>query len=78
MYREYARGYYVPRSVEAAAKLTAQPAIPKSNFTLTPVEGVMIRDDNISGLIINESPAARAGLHADPMILACRFPVDRT
>ncbi|KUG19352.1 thiazole biosynthetic enzyme thi4 / ribose 1,5-bisphosphate [hydrocarbon metagenome] len=79
-YREYAPGYYVARSVEAVAKLTAAACDAGVEFfNLTTVEDVMIKDNGrVSGLVINWSPVATAGLHVDPLTISCTYTVDAT
>ncbi len=79
-YREYGDGYYVARSVEAVAKIAAAACDAGVEFfNLTTVEDVMIRGDGkVSGLVINWTPVDMAGLHVDPLTIACRYTVDAT
>ena len=67
--REFEPGYYVARSVEAVSKLTSAACNAGVEFfNLIAVEGVMIHGD---GLVINRSPVDMAGLHVDPLTVAC-------
>jgi sulfide-dependent adenosine diphosphate thiazole synthase len=79
-YREYETGYYVARSVEAVAKLTAAACDAGVEFlNLTTVEDVMVRGDGrVGGLVINWTPVDMAGLHVDPLTIACTYTVDAT
>jgi len=79
-YREFEEGYYVAKSVEAVAKLTAAACDAGVEFfNLTTVEDVMIRGDGmIGGLVINWTPVEMAGLHVDPLTVACTCTVDAT
>jgi len=79
-YREYGDGYYVARSVEAVAKIAAAACDAGVEFfNLTTVEDVMIRGDGrVGGLVINWTPVDMAGLHVDPLTVACTCTVDAT
>ncbi len=76
----YKEGYYVASSVEAVAKLTAAACDAGVEFfTLISVEDVMVREDGrLAGLVINWSPVSMAGLHVDPLTVACRYAIDST
>ncbi|MDN7025060.1 thiazole biosynthesis protein [Methanoculleus sp. FWC-SCC1] len=79
-HREYAPGYFVASSVEAVAKLTAAACDAGVEFfNLTTVEDVMIKSDaRVSGLVVNWTPVEMAGLHVDPLTLACACTIDAT
>ncbi len=79
-YREYAPGYFVAPSVEAVAKLTTAACDAGVEFfNLTTVEDVMIKSDRrVSGLVVNWTPVEMAGLHVDPLTLACSYTIDAT
>lgn len=79
-YREHAPGYYVASSVEAVSKLTAAACSAGVEFfNLTTVEDVMVKGDGrVSGLVINWTPVEMAGLHVDPLTLACSYTIDAT
>jgi thiazole biosynthesis enzyme len=79
-YTTFEEGYYVAKSVEAVAKLTAAACEAGAEFfNLTTVEDVVIKDDRrVSGLVINWTPVEMAGLHVDPLTIGCRYTVDAT
>lgn len=79
-YREFEPGYYVAKSVEAVSKLTAAACDAGVEFfNLTTVEDVMIKGDGrVGGLVINWTPVDMAGLHVDPLTVACTCTVDAT
>ncbi len=79
-YTRFEEGYYVAKSVEAVAKLTAAACDAGAEFfNLTTVEDVVIKGDRrVSGLVINWTPVEMAGLHVDPLTIACQYTVDAT
>jgi thiamine thiazole synthase len=79
-YKMYRPGYYVARSVEAVAKLTAAASDAGAEFfNLTVVEDVMVRSDGrVSGLVINWTAVEMGKLHVDPLTIGCRYAVDAT
>lgn len=79
-YKEFEEGYYVAKSVEAVAKLTAAACDAGVEFfNLTIVEDVMVRGDGrVGGLVVNWTPVDMAGLHVDPLTVACTCTVDAT
>jgi thiamine thiazole synthase len=76
----YEKEYYVSRSVEAVAKLTAGAADAGVEFfNLMSVEDVMVKEDRrLCGLVINWTPVEQTGLHVDPLTMGCRYTVDAT
>ncbi len=79
-YREFEPGYYVTKSVETVAKLTAAACDAGVEFfNLITVEDVMIHGDGrVGGLVINWTPVDISGLHVDPLTVACTCTVDAT
>ncbi|MDI6866915.1 sulfide-dependent adenosine diphosphate thiazole synthase [Methanoculleus sp.] len=79
-FHEFEEGYYVAKSVEAVAKLTAAACDAGVEFfNLVTVEDVMVRGDGrVGGLVINWTPVEMAGLHVDPLTIACTCTVDAT
>ena len=79
-YRSYSEGYYVASSVEAVSKLASAACNAGVEFlTLMTVEDVMVRGDTrLSGLVVNWTAVGMAGLHVDPLTLACRYAIDAT
>jgi len=72
-------GLYVADSVESTAAicLGALKAGAKI-FNLISVEDVVIRGENIAGLVINWSAVDLAKLHVDPMVVMSRKTIDAT
>lgn len=76
----FEEGYYVARSVEAVAKLTAAAADAGAEFfNLISVEDVVIKEEGrVSGLVVNWTPVEMTGLHVDPITIAASCTVDAT
>ncbi len=78
-YHEYEKNYYTADAIETVAALTAGAVrAGVSVFNCVSVEDVMMRPDQITGLVINWSPVEMAGLHVDPLTVRTRFVVDAT
>jgi thiazole biosynthesis enzyme len=76
---EVTPGYFASDSVEAVTAIGA--AACKAGATLMnlfSVEDVLMRDEEVDGLVINWSPVEIAGLHVDPVTVRSRFVVDAT
>lgn len=73
------KGYYTADSLESTAKLVAK-AIDKGVriINLMTVEDVMVRDDQVCGVVINRTPIKMAELLIDPLSIRARFVVDAT
>jgi thiamine thiazole synthase len=72
-------GYYLTDSLETASKLCAK-AIDAGVkiFNLISVEDLLIREEKITGLVINWYAAESAKLHVDPMTIRACFIIDAT
>ncbi len=78
-YEEYNKGYYVASSLEATAQLTSKAIKAGAKiFNLIFVEDVMIRDDKVTGVVINWTAVEMAGLHIDPITMRTKAVVDAT
>ncbi len=77
--REYAPGYYTLDSVYMAATLVhkAMKAGLKI-FNLVAMEDVVIKEERVSGLVINWGPVRSMGLHIDPLTLYAKYVIDAT
>jgi len=78
-YERYDENHYVVDAIELASGLIynavkAGVAI----FNLINVEDVMIKEDKLAGLVINWTAVEMAGLHIDPVTVACRATIDAT
>ncbi|MFP3998473.1 MAG: sulfide-dependent adenosine diphosphate thiazole synthase [Desulfobacterales bacterium] len=78
-YNQYQNDYYTADGVEAVASLTDRAV--KAGLTIfncVTVEDVMMRPEQVEGLVINWSPVEMAGLHVDPLTVRTRFVIDAT
>jgi len=72
-------GQYVANSLESVAKLTAKAIDAGAKlFNAISVEDVMIRENEITGFVINWSAVDAANLHVDPLTIASKFSIDAT
>jgi len=72
-------GYYTADSVEAASKLIASAIDAGARlFNTISVEDVVIRGDQVSGVVINSSAVEVAGLHVDPLAIRSKYVIDGT
>jgi thiazole biosynthesis enzyme len=72
-------GYYAADAVEATMTIGSAAARAGAVLmNLFSVEDVLIKGDEIDGLVINWSPVEMAGLHVDPITVRSRFIVDAT
>lgn len=78
-YRTFEKGYYTANAVEAVATITLG-AIRKGVkiFNLISVEDVVVRGEQVSGLVLNWTAVNIARLHIDPMAVNCSYVVDCT
>ncbi len=78
-YIEDKKGQYVANSLESVAKLTAKAIDSGARiFNAISVEDVMIRENGITGFVINWSAVDAANLHVDPLTIASKFSIDAT
>lgn len=78
-YERYEKGYYLADSIEATSTLCSQATKAGARiFNLMSAEDVMIRDERVTGVVINWSAVGLAKLHVDPMTARCKFLVDAT
>ena len=72
-------GYYSADSLETTAKLCSSAIETGARmFNAIFVEDVMIRDERVSGFVINWSAVEIAGLHVDPLTIKARYCIDAT
>jgi thiazole biosynthesis enzyme len=78
-HRQYERGYFVADSLETTACLTDK-AIKAGLkiFNLLSVEDVMVREECVTGVVINWSAVEMARLHIDPISFKARAVIDAT
>lgn len=77
--KKYQENYYVSDSVEATSTLCSK-ATQKGLkiFNLMSIEDVMIRGDDIQGLVLNWSSVEMGGLHVDPLTIRSKAVIDAT
>jgi len=78
-YEPYDDVHYVVDAVELASGLIY--AASKAGvliFNLCEVQDVMIRDEGVTGLVVNWTTVGMTGLHVDPVAVGCRAVVDAT
>lgn len=72
-------GYFAADSVETVTTIASAACKAGARImNLFSVEDVLIRDDNIDGLVINWSSVEIAGLHVDPVTVRSSYVVDAT
>lgn len=75
----FQEGYYTANSVEAVAALTLGAVKAGAKiFNLLCAEDVMVRDDRITGLVLNWKAVEMANLHVDPLAVSSRYVIDAT
>jgi len=78
-YSEFETDYYTSDSVEAISTLTSRAAqAGLTIFNCVSAEDVLMREDRVTGLVINWSPVEMAGLHVDPLCMRARYLIDAT
>ncbi|KPL13452.1 ribulose-1,5-biphosphate synthetase [candidate division WOR_3 bacterium SM1_77] len=78
-YEEYKPGYYVANSLEATAALTDKAIKAGAKiFNLITIEDVVVREQVVSGVVINWSSVEMAKLHIDPISFESKFVIDAT
>ncbi|MFZ5596650.1 MAG: sulfide-dependent adenosine diphosphate thiazole synthase [Bacillota bacterium] len=75
----YREGYYTAGSVESVAALTLRAVQSGASvMNLISAEDVMVREDGITGLVLNWTPVEMGRFHVDPLVMRCRFVIDAT
>jgi thiazole biosynthesis enzyme len=78
-YKEYKPGYYVANSLEATAALTDKAIKAGAKiFNLITIEDVIVREQVVSGVVINWSSVEMAKLHIDPISFESKIVIDAT
>ncbi|MDK2896861.1 MAG: sulfide-dependent adenosine diphosphate thiazole synthase [Candidatus Atribacteria bacterium] len=72
-------GYYTASSIESVSTITSKAVkAGLSIFNCMSVEDVVVKNDRVSGLVINWTAVSMAGLHVDPLSVGSRFLIDAT
>lgn len=75
----YGDGYYTSDAVEAVTTLCSKACQAGARvFNCITVEDVLVRQNRVSGLVINWTPVDMAGLHVDPLAVRTSYVVDAT
>ncbi len=77
--QQYKEGYFVTDSLETVSTLCSG-AIKAGVkvFNLISVEDVMIRQEQVTGLVLNWSAVDIANLHVDPLTIRAKYVIDAT
>jgi len=77
--RPFRDQYYTADSIECVATLASQAVKAGARiFNLVSVEDVMIRQNRVSGLVLNWSAVEMSGLHVDPLTVRSQWIIDAT
>ena len=72
-------GYYTADSVECTTTLASLACKAGAKiFNLITVEDVLVRDNKVTGLVINWAPVDTLGLHVDPLAVRAKYIVEST
>lgn len=77
--KPYSRGYHTADSIEAISTLCSKAV--KSGvaiFNLISAEDLIIRENRVTGLVLNWTAVEMANLHVDPLTIQSKFVVDAT
>jgi len=75
----YGEDYYTADSIEAVSSICSK--VCKAGvkiFNLVQVEDVMVREREVTGLVINWTAVGEAGLHVDPLTIHSKYVIDAT
>ncbi|HID43525.1 MAG TPA: thiazole biosynthesis protein [Archaeoglobaceae archaeon] len=76
-YEEY-DGYFVADAVELAGSLIYNTSRNARIFNLVNVEDIMIKDNRMTGLVVNWTAVEMGNLHIDPLTIECKAVIDAT
>jgi thiazole biosynthesis enzyme len=75
----FSEHYFTADAIEAVSTLCSRAVQAGVKiFNLVSVEDVMVRDDQVTGLVINWTAVEMAGLHVDPLAIRARHVIDAT
>ncbi len=78
-YKHYKENLYVASSIETISALTYKTLKQGAKiFNLFSVEDVVIREQKISGVVLNWTAVEQANLHVDPIAVLSKYVVDAT
>ncbi|NLI61866.1 MAG: thiazole biosynthesis protein [Methanosarcinaceae archaeon] len=77
--KKFQENYYIADSIESCSTLCSKATKAGLKiFNLMSVEDVMIRNEDIKGLVINWSTIESSGLHIDPLAVEAKAVIDAT
>ena len=77
--RLYTDDYYTADAVECVATLTSKAIQAGARiFNLISIEDVMLRENRVTGLVLNWSAVEMGGLHVDPLTIRTRYVIEAT
>jgi thiazole biosynthesis enzyme len=75
----YSEDYYTADAIEAVSTICSRTAKAGAKiFNLIQIEDVMVRENRVTGLVINWTAIEKAGFHIDPLTVRARYLVDST
>jgi len=75
----YGNGYYTADSIEAVSTICSKTVKAGTTiFNLLSAEDLIIRENRVSGLVLNWTAVEMANLHVDPLTIQSKFVVDAT
>jgi len=75
----YGEDYYTADSIEAISTICSKACKAGVKiFNLIQVEDVMVREREVTGLVINWTAVGEAGLHIDPLTIYSKYVIDAT
>lgn len=77
--RLYEEGYYMADSIESVSTMCSRTVKEGARiFNLFSAEDVMVRQNRVTGLVLNWTAVEMAKLHVDPIAIRAKFIVDAT
>ena len=75
----YTKGYYTADSIEAISTLCSKTVKSGATiFNLISAEDLILRENRVTGLVLNWTAVEMANLHVDPLTVQSKFVVDAT
>ena len=75
----YENSYYTADSIEAIATICSHAARAGATiFNLISVEDVVVRENRVTGLVLNWTAVEMANLHVDPLAIRSKYVIDAT
>ncbi|ASJ16854.1 ribose 1,5-bisphosphate isomerase [Thermococcus chitonophagus] len=78
-YEKFEEGYYVADAIEVATTIASK--VVKAGvkiFNMIEVEDLVVKNNRVSGIVINWTPIHMTGLHVDPLTVEAKYVIDST